>query len=432
MSASQIGFIQSAGNFILLTAPTLGLLGDKLHSPKVVWILCLLGQTAFGLLIGFALSPSEKLRQMYVFCDCNGTNLSLFDINGSLPFNCDAYQSWEGEWIKFAKLISLVLAMQAMIGPVTGIADAFVLDILGDDRQKDYGKQRAWGATGWGLSAVGIGFLTDLLSTCADVNYDIHFYLFGGLLGLAVMFAIFVQPRTKISQDEIKLIQSLKMLLSQADVVVFLLGMFLIGGFMAIVDNFLFLFLEDIGGRRTVMGLSLLTMCIGEVLIFIPSGWLIKTLGYHGVVFASLLVFTIRFVAYSFLTDPWFVLVIEPLHGVTFGLSQAASASYMRAMTSADMRAGAQTIAFGIKSGLGNGIGNIIAGVVWNHYGGVWTFRGAAAATAIGGALFWIMHLLVVYRPCQSRELTELKMEALLDQDRMEIKDDLEIVSERL
>ena len=422
MSARQIGFIQAAGNFILLTAPTLGLLGDKLRSPKLVWIVCLLGQTGFGLLIGFVLKPDQNFHEMYIFCDCNTTNVSLVDSNVSLPSNCDDFQSWEGEWIKFAKLISLVLAMQVMIGPTSGISDAFVLEILGDERQEDYGKQRAWGAAGWGLSAAGIGFLTDSLSTCIDTNYGIHFYLFGGLLGLSTIFAILVRPEGNISQGEMRLIRSLKMLLSQPDVVVFLFGMILCGGVITIVENFLFLFLEDIGGRQTVMGLSLLSMCIGEVLVFVPSGWLIKTLGYHGVVLVSLIVFTIRFVAYSFLTDPWFVLLIEPLHGITFGLSQAACASYMRAVTPADMQAGAQTIAFGVKSGLGKGVGNVVAGVVWNRYGGVWTFRGAAAVSVIGGALFWILHLLVVYRPCGNQEVAETT--GLLNPDRTDRKDE--------
>lgn len=402
MSARQAGIIQSAGQFITLTGPTFGLLGDKLRNPKLIWILSLLGQTLFAMLFGLAIKPNSNIRQMEVYCNCNGSNLSLINMNtnSTKSSDCASFQLWEGEWVKFAELLSLVLAMQVMLGPTSSIADAFVLTILGDDHRGDYGKQRAWGAAAWGVSAVGIGFLTDSISECGDINYNIHYYVFGGMLVLSTVFALFVRAEGELCRHELKLMHSLCALLSQPDVVIFLFGMVVSGAVMTIVDNFLFWFLQDIGGGQSVMGLSLLAMCTGEVIIFIPSGWMIKTLGHHGAVTLSLFVYMIRFIAYSFLTDPWYVLLIEPLHGFTFGLCAAACVSYMRVVTTVDMQAGAQTIGYAVRNGLGKGIGNAVAGVVWHHYGAVLTFRGAAVVSAVGGGLFWIMHLLLVYGLC--------------------------------
>lgn len=200
-------------------------------------------------------------------------------------------------------------------------------------------------------------------------------------------------------QQQVSFWVRLTTLLKNPRVILFLVSAWVIGMLMSVVENFLFWFIQDLDGGQTIMGLSVLVMSIGEIPAFILSGHLIARIGYTVTLSLTFVCYAVRFVAYSFLTDPWTVLPIELLHGVTFALRSAALVSYARAVAPRGFEATAQTLFEGVLTGLGGGCGGILGGLSWQHLGARLTFRISAAVAAGALVLF-----LVVSAGCPSRE----------------------------
>jgi hypothetical protein len=70
--------------------------------------------------------------------------------------------------------------------------------------------------------------------------------------------------------------------------------------------------------------------------------------------YIAFVAYTVRFIGYSFLTNAWFVLPIELLHGLTFGLMWAAATSYGSIITPPGMSGTIQGLISGVHFGFGN------------------------------------------------------------------------------
>ena len=58
------------------------------------------------------------------------------------------------------------------------------------------------------------------------------------------------------------------------------------------------------------------------------SSWIIRKLGYHGCMLLCLLSFGVRFLGYYWMTNPWYVLLIDFVHSVGYGLFYASMTSF--------------------------------------------------------------------------------------------------------
>lgn len=123
-------------------------------------------------------------------------------------------------------------------------------------------------------------------------------------------------------------------------VLIFFIWCIVVGLSTGLIWNFLFWHLENLADEsidecgssehmKTLQGLAMGIQCFGGELPFLfLSGWLLKKIGHIHAMSLVLLGFSVRFFFYSLLRDPWFVLPIELLHGITFGIFYATMASY--------------------------------------------------------------------------------------------------------
>lgn len=80
---------------------------------------------------------------------------------------------------------------------------------------------------------------------------------------------------------------------------------------------------------KTLQGVALGVQCFGgEIPFFFISGWLVNKIGHINAMTMVLFAFGIRLCLYSVLTNPWWVLPIELMQGVTFALFYATMATY--------------------------------------------------------------------------------------------------------
>lgn len=80
---------------------------------------------------------------------------------------------------------------------------------------------------------------------------------------------------------------------------------------------------------KTLQGLAMGIQCFGgELPFFFISGWLLNKIGHVNAMTLVLFTFGVRLCLYSLLTNPWWVLPIELMQGITFGVFYSTMATY--------------------------------------------------------------------------------------------------------
>src|SRR5699024_6410398 len=164
------------------------------------------------------------------------------------------------------------------------------------------------------LSSLVIGHLLNIYS----VEFMRLTYLLFGTILLIVAFQI-SDVKTTDKEQTISF-RDLILLISNKIYVYFLLIMMFITITHRANDNFIGLFIKELGGSESLFGVGWFIALVTEALIFaIAYKWFKKDRALFFIILASGL-YTIRWVLFAFSTEPWMVLAGQLLHGLTFGI----------------------------------------------------------------------------------------------------------------
>ncbi|KAI5702081.1 hypothetical protein M8J75_016378 [Diaphorina citri] len=343
---------------------------------------------------------------------CDNPDLMSYLDSGSTPDDVtNTAQFWT-----FFILLSLSWVGMAV---VVSLGDTICFEILGNEPQK-YGKQRLWGAVGWGIFSILAGFLVDHYSASSlNKNYTPVFYLMLAILlfdlfvsskikssripsvsslnknytpvfylMLAILlFDLFVSSKIKNVQSSISpnILKDVTKLLGEPRVLAFLFWCICVGVCTAMVWQYLFWFLEDLATAqgceystwmKTLQGLVMTVQCFGgELPFFFLSGWFLRKLGHINSMSLVLLGFAVRFYLYAMLTNPWGAVPIELLNGVTFGLFWPTMASYANIIAAPGTEATIQGLVGAVFEGVGVSLGSQVGGWIFTYQGGSSTFQ---------------------------------------------------------
>lgn len=164
----------------------------------------------------------------------------------------------------------------------------------------------------------------------------------------------------------------------EGDMAVFLLACACVGSGFGFVMSFLFVFIvRDLGGAATLCGLALFVECAVEVPVMRAADGLLARHGSKKLVVVVLLLYAARCCGYALLTyfpgRPWLVLLVEPLHGVTFALFYTAGVVGAKARMPSDRQTMAQGLFSAAVNG-GSGFGAAVGGLGVRRYGFQSTF----------------------------------------------------------
>jgi PPP family 3-phenylpropionic acid transporter len=279
----------------------------------------------------------------------------------------------------FAWIIPVIVVYAFFAAPVIPMVDASTMAWLGEERNL-YGRIRLWGAIGWGLSAPLIGWLIER-STVRWAFYGYIVLMLGG-----VVVAWFLPIRETSAQQSFW--SSVRVFAGNKQWLLFLAVAFIGGMCMAIISSFLFLYMNDLGASKTLMGLSLTFATISELPILFYSNRLLIRWGARGLMLIALLAYTVRALAYTVISEPWMFLAVQLLHGLTFSAMWVAGVSYADSLAPEGLGATAQGIFSGVLLGLGGISGGLIGGIIYDELGAVAMFRWAAASALVGFVIF--------------------------------------------
>ena len=253
----------------------------------------------------------------------------------------------------FVVFFIIYLFANISFSPIYNLVDAMAYDILGNKRDL-WGRQRLWGTAGFALFAMISSFIVDMRNKdtqTSRVDYSVSFFIF---IGLCVISAV-VTSRLPLSESvQCKhFVKNIAKLLHYPQIMAFMIVITFIGIFFAVIQGFLFWYLRDIGSTQLNLGLCLLSNCIAEIIMFAVAGKIIKLVGHAACLYAALTAFAVRFISFSFLSNPWFAPLIEILHGLSFGLMYDAATEYASIISPAGMTATVQGLIGGLYFGFG-------------------------------------------------------------------------------
>ncbi|XP_066601805.1 major facilitator superfamily domain-containing protein 6 [Prorops nasuta] len=289
---------------------------------------------------------------------------------------------------------------------VVVIADAICFGILGEERRKEYGKQKMWGSIGFGIFGIAAGYLVDLFSgNDSQKDYTCIFYI----MLIAMICDILVSSRLKkkdttYSDIDPSLLLEIIGLIKKGSVLVFIWWCIGAGMCTAVVWNFLFWYTDDLAKSsdltvkwiKTLQGLLTGVQCfLGELPFNFISGAVLRKLGHVNVMSIVLIVYAVRFMAYSVVSNVWIFLLLEILHGPSLGLCWPTMVSYGDKVTPAGTKSTVQGLIGGVFEGIGVSCGSLICGWLMNTYGGIIAFRIFSAGALIWLSLFWLFQLLL-------------------------------------
>ena len=305
--------------------------------------------------------------------------------------------------------------------------DAGVLASMDDPQQ--WGRHRLWGAVGYGISIAVIGMA---------VRYTGWSVMFAVHLGCTLMAVLLVRRHLPLGNDDsrpsaaqtkkseaaesacaieaqqrqrrhpkvsgersssggsggLTLKRIIGIVAGTRERAIFFSVVLLCGICTGVIENFLFIFLKnDLHADRALVGLSRTVTCGAEVPAFLAAAYLLRRMGTLGVLAITCVAYIVRLLAYAILHDPVYVLLIEPLHGITYALMWNASAAYAHQISPPGMNSTAQGILAGVHWGLGLGLGALFGGLVYEAYGARVMFRSSAMAPIISLVLL-ALHVL--------------------------------------
>ncbi|XP_017782845.1 PREDICTED: uncharacterized protein LOC108567096 [Nicrophorus vespilloides] len=275
------------------------------------------------------------------------------------------------------------LAVRVFIGIIGGTAytmfEGAVIAIL-REYKADYGLQRMYASLGGMISSPLAGLLIDYASQGKGyTDYRPVFFLYAALkiISAALMMLInleFKTPATSVVADVMSVMN--------IELISLFVAAFLLGSSWGYIENYLFWLLQDLGGTKSLMGLTITVGGILGIPLLALSGPLIKKIGHANIIFIGFLTYAVRLFGYSIIYNPWLSLIFEALECLTHSLCFTAAVTYAARLSSVTTDTTIQGILGGLFYGVGKSAGSLVGGYLIKYYGMRGTFQIFAAVSA--------------------------------------------------
>jgi PPP family 3-phenylpropionic acid transporter len=167
----------------------------------------------------------------------------------------------------------------------------------------------------------------------------------------------------------------------------FLLAFFLYQFALYGVSPYLSLYMQSLGGRPFWITSMFAAGVVCEVLMMTQVGRWSDLYGRRPALAVAFLVLPLRLLLYIPANGPLWVLLVQTLHGLNFGIMGAIAIVFINDLASDRNRGAAQARLAGI-GGLATALGPVACGWISQKYGMGWMFAAMSAVGAAGAAVF--------------------------------------------
>lgn len=342
LNGTEIGWVLAVGPFAsIFSQPFWGYLSDKYKTIKLMIQICVV-----GLLI---------------------TSILFFQMN---------------------TLIAILLMgsiFYFFTSPIGALGDSLA-QRSADDLGVSFGTIRTWGSIGFAFSSLVIGGIL----TKVGIQYMIWPYLFFGVMALLVTFKL---PDVKVESDPIRL-KDVTALIANKPFVIFLVFMLFITITHRANDSFIGLYIAQLGGTESLVGVAWFVGVMSEAAIFaFASFWFKK---YHPLVFIIIagVLYTLRWFLFAVVNSPLQIIGLQVLHGLTFGIFYLAAFDYVSRLIPKLLQSTGHLVFFATFFGVSGIIGSLAGGALIDSYGGGTLYFWLGCSALFGTILLSAYHLL--------------------------------------
>lgn len=292
----------------------------------------------------------------------------------------------------------------SMVNPVLdGLTIAHLEREPGKEKE-DYGQERLYGAIWWGVTNLVMGPFIDWLGYPAMYMFAaiatvvtiilVQVYVRGNLQAAAENAVTLNVATTKQKKNEIHLPlwELLPMIVGTTSAAAFIFSYFCLASGFAIVENLVFLYFETLGGSNTLNGITVALTVLFEIPIFHLAPTLLRKCGPFVLLQTANAAYVIRVMGYTWIPEGYvyFVLLLEPLHGVIHACSQTGAVDFVSQLMPLGYEASGQGLLF-LFRGLGGVSGLSLGGYISEELGARVMYRTFAAIVAGGAIVFGIV-----------------------------------------
>ncbi|AZR73354.1 hypothetical protein BBF96_08140 [Anoxybacter fermentans] len=332
MPGSEIGIINSVGKLVVfLTLPLWGLFADLKKAEKGILQIALLGSVVMFSLLGLI------------------DNFLLIGI-----------------------IYGIFYFFQ---GPIVPVTDSIILGTLKEKGQQ-YGRIRLFGSVGYLLA---VAFVGQILH---QFGMEKMFYIYALIL-FATWLVTFSFPASGQLFRTPKL-ADLKLLVRNRQLLYFLIFSFLIHLTLMTHLTFFPVFFNQLAdGRTGLLGLALALGSLSEIPIFYGFDKFIKRFNYIHSFILGAIIYGVRWYLQARVTSVMALLLVQGLHGLSFGLITVASVTFVNQIVVEEFRTTGQTLLQTVNTSISAIIGNLIGGFLFEIGGAPLLFNTLAMISVV-------------------------------------------------
>ncbi|XP_055342400.1 major facilitator superfamily domain-containing protein 6-like [Paramacrobiotus metropolitanus] len=275
------------------------------------------------------------------------------------------------------------------IATLISILDAAAYQ-MSEEYGGDLGFQRMFSLFGMCLAPPISGFLVGVASQKRGApDYAPAFYIFAGLHGMATIITLCSPISLRTGAQSIW--RNVGKIIRRPKVSVFVVMMFFGGAAWGFLENFLFWFMEDMGSPKWLLGLTNTTSAIAAIPVLAVATLLMRYFGHIKILTFCFFIYGIRFLAYSFIYDPFLVLPVEVLEAFTTSLF-AVTASVYGGKIAAEYLATIQGLVGSAHNAIGRGVGSLVGGVMFEKLKPRMTYRIFGSFYVVLGIIYLVLH----------------------------------------
>ncbi|ALS20994.1 MULTISPECIES: MFS transporter [Paenibacillus] len=281
----------------------------------------------------------------------------------------------------FGLLMVLMGSFYFFQSPMSSLNDSQILLTI-KNTGKSYASFRVWGSIGFAAAALVFGKLLK------DFGIELTAVLMMITIGCSLLLSLMLKDARQTGYKKPDF-SGLVPIVTSRSFLAFLLTVLVISVAHRMNDGFLALYLERLGADQTIVGWSWMVSAVSEIPIFF---WLSK----HGHKYKELplliiccLVYLARFLLMSVIDNPLWVIGIQFMHSVSFGIFLFTVIRYIQSVVPDQFRASGQALFAITWSGLAGLISGALGGTVFNSWGphAMYALASALAFAAMLGFL---------------------------------------------
>jgi len=248
----------------------------------------------------------------------------------------------------------------------------------------DYGRVRVWGSITFVIAAVAIGHILKRGSN------DLIFSAIVVMIALTCISAFWLPdfrtpPRQQAQFTFLTVLQDRRFVL-------FLIGTSLIQASHAIFYAFGSIHWQRAGIGTDVIGWLWAEGVTVEIILFIFGPHVLAKVGPTRLIALAGLAGAIRWTGTAFTTELPALVVLQALHGITFGAAHLGAMHFIQKRIAPELSATAQSLYASVVMGIGMGLAMLSSGYLYDTYAGHAYLPMAALATVGGFIIFSLRH----------------------------------------